>query len=61
VNAKEDRLAKIRKQRAKLERSIWRAVNEDGMTVFELQDATGEGWRYLAEVAGKTGTEESAS
>lgn len=51
-------LEKLAKLRKKTERVIWKAVNEGGMTVFDLQDVTGENWRYLAEVAGKLGTEE---
>jgi hypothetical protein len=53
-------LEKLAKLRKKTERAIWEAVNEGGMTVFELQGVTGENWRYLAEVAGKLGTEEPA-
>jgi hypothetical protein len=47
-------LAELRKQ---TERAIREAVNEGGMTVFDLQQVTGRNWRYLVEVAGKLGTE----
>jgi hypothetical protein len=53
-----DYIAKLTRLRKKTERIIWEAVNEGDLTVFDLQEVTGEGWRYLADVAGKLGTEE---
>jgi hypothetical protein len=53
-------ILKLEKLRKKTERTIWEAVNEGDMTVFDLQEVTGDNWRYLAEVAGKLGTEEKS-